>query len=61
MSRAHCLSRGPLEVVDAAIEANFEGDVWAGDLPGVAVAQPDVRQLQLVALLINCLQSQIQM
>ncbi len=55
-SATYCLARGPLEVVDAAIEANLEGDVRAGNLPGVAVAQPDVGQLLLVALLINGLQ-----
>lgn len=55
-SAAHRLAGGPLEVVDAAVEADVEGDVGAGDLPGVPVAQPDVGQLLLVALLINCLQ-----
>ena len=39
----YCLARGPLEVVHAAIEADLESDVRASNLPGIAVAEPDVR------------------
>lgn len=49
-SVTHLLGRGPLEVVDGAVEADIVGDLWACNLPGVAIAEPDVWQLLLVSL-----------
>lgn len=51
----YLLCWGPLEVVDCAIEAHFVANVWPGNLPRVAVLQPDVWNLLLEAL-VQCLQ-----
>lgn len=39
-----------LLLLNAATEAHLKLHLWATDLPWVAISQPDVRQLSLVAL-----------
>ena len=51
--QGHLLGGRPLEVVHSAVEADLVGDLRARNLPGVAVGQPDVRQLLLVPLVID--------
>lgn len=46
---AYLLLRSPLEVVYSSIEANPVTDVWACNLPWVAVLEPDVWHLLLKA------------
>ena len=59
----HLLSWHPcglaISSVCLAPKAHFEGDVLAGDLPGVALSQPDVRDLSLVAVLDDLLEHTI--
>jgi len=46
---AYLLLRSPLEVVYSSIEANPVTDVWACNLPWVAILEPDVWHLLLKA------------
>ncbi len=46
---AYLLLRSPLEVVYSSIEANPVTDVWASNLPWVAILEPDVWHLLLKA------------
>jgi len=46
---AYLLLRSPLEVVYRSIEANPIANIWACNLPWVAVLEPDVWHLLLKA------------
>jgi len=46
---AYLLLRSPLEVVYSSIEANPIANIWACNLPWVAVLEPDVWHLLLKA------------
>ena len=48
---AYLLLRSPLEVVYSSIEANPVTDVWACNLPRVAILEPDVWHLLLKAFI----------
>lgn len=51
----HNLAGNPLAVLDLAEEGDGVHNVVAAQLPGVPVAEPDVRHLVLVAVVIDCL------